>query len=93
MLDVVACGVFEAPNTSGYPLHAIYTLKDDARGIIHYLSAGIAATYLDSLLKNPQGCIGETGDIAERSSRYLRIVFKFLAAYTMSHLRSLFCLK
>jgi len=32
MLDVVACGVFEAPNSSGYPLRAIYMLKDDARG-------------------------------------------------------------
>jgi hypothetical protein len=32
MLDVVACGVFQAPYTSGYPLRAIYMLKDDARG-------------------------------------------------------------
>jgi len=56
------------------------------QGIIHYLSAGIAATCLDFILKNSQDFPGGTGDVAERSSRYLGTVFKFLPAFTVSNL-------
>ena len=61
----------------------------------HSLLVGRHCSYLQwfSTEESTRLHCGGTVDIAVRSSRSLRKVVKFLPAYTVSHLRPLFCLR